>query len=247
MAGKIGRNIPDHIYRALLARSGNKCAYPDCPNPIVSVANVYVAQLCHIESGAVKGERYNGDLKEEEVNGYDNLMFMCLKHHIVTDDVDTYTVDILKKMKYTHEEKYVENPFHIDMSHIYALKKEAEDFWTKVEAINNSEHLIPDLKVTINTNANYSELNEDIIETISSIDNLLALIDIADKNKYWEIFNLGFPNHLSKIKIVLEHMNIKYLEAYIASNPTDMASKGKLNDLRKNFLEITAKTSAHTD
>ena len=246
MAGKIGRTIPDHIYRALLARSGNKCAYPGCPRPIVNTKNIYEAQLCHIESVSHKKQRYNPKLNEEQVNDYDNLMFMCLKHHVETNDEVVYTADILRKMKYEHESKYIENPFNIDMSHIYPLKKEAEEYWQKVENANNIEHEFPDLKVSINTRADYNELSNEVNETLDAIDKLIEVIDKQDQDKYWEIFNLGFPNHLNKIRIVIEHMTIKYLESYIASNPQDMGTKSKLDSLRKDFLE-TSKTSAHAD
>lgn len=246
MAGKIGRSIPDHIYRALLARSGNKCAYPGCPRPIVNTKNVYEAQLCHIESVSHKKQRYNPKLSEEQLNDYNNLMFMCSKHHIETNDEVVYTTEILRKIKYEHESNYVEHPFNIDMSHIYALKKEAEEYWQKVENANVNEHKLPDLKVSINTRADYKELSNEIYETLDSIDSLIDVIDEHDQDKYWEIFNLGFPNHLNKIRIVVEHMTIKYLEAYVASNPQDMETKSKLNSLRKNFLE-TSKTSTHID
>lgn len=246
MAGKIGRTIPDHIYRALLARSGNKCAYPGCPRPIVNTKNIYEAQLCHIESVSHKKQRYNIKMPEEQVNNYDNLMFMCLKHHIETNDENVYTAEVLRKMKYDHESKYIENPFNIDMSHIYTLKKEAEEYWRKVEYANNNEHNLPDLRVSINTRAEYDELSNEVDETLNAIDNLISVIDKNDRDKYWEIFHLGFPNHLNKIRIVAEHMKIKYLEAYIANNPQDMATKAKLDNLRDGFLE-TSRTSAHAD
>ena len=171
-------------------------------------------------------------------------MFMCLKHHVETNDEVVYTADILRKMKYEHESKYIENPFNIDISHIFALKKEAEEYWRKVENANNNEHKFPDLKVSINTRADYDELSNEVSETLDAIDNLISVIDKEDQDKYWEIFNLGFPNHLNKIRIVIEHMTIKYLEAYVANNPQDMATKAKLDSLRKDFLE-TSKTSSH--
>lgn len=246
MAGKIGRNIPDHIYRALLARSGNNCAFPGCPRPIVNTKNIYEAQLCHIESVSHKKQRYNPKLKEAEVNGYNNLMFMCLKHHVETNDENLYTTEIMRKMKYEHEAKYVENPFHLDMSHVFAIKKECEEYWNKIEIANNNEHDLPDLRVMINSKAEYPELNEDIMQTLNLLESLIEIIDEKDKDKYWEIFNIGFPNHFNKIRIVLEHMMIKHLETYLIANPQDMETKGKLNDMRKNLLELS-KTSIHID
>ena len=246
MAGKIGRNIPDNIYRALLARSGNKCAYPGWERPIVNTTNIYEAQLCHIESVLHKKQRYNDKLSPEELNGYNNLMYMCLKHHLETNDENVYTVEVMRKIKYEHESKYVENPYHIDMSHIFALKREAEEYWKNVENANNNEHPLPELKISINTRAEYNELNEEIITAINDIEILIGYIDSQDKVKYWDIYNLAFPNHLNKIRIVIEHMMIKYLETFVANNPHDIESKDKLNNLRKHFLE-TSKTFTHID
>jgi hypothetical protein len=212
MAGKIGRrHIPNHVYRALLARSGNKCAYPGCVRPIVNTHNIYEAQLCHIESVGHKEQRFNPNLTDEEVNGYNNLMFMCLKHHIETNDENVYTVDVLRNMKYTHEAKYVEAPYHVDMSHIYALKRDSEEYWSKIENWSNIKQDLPDLNVSINTKADFNVLSVEVIDTLSLIDDLVEIIDKEDKNKYWEIFNIGFPNHLNKIIQVARNRKCLFL------------------------------------
>lgn len=246
MAGKIGRYIPDHIYRALLARSGNRCAFTGCTKPLVNAKNVYEAQLCHIESVSHKKQRYNPKLTKEEVNGYNNLMFMCLKHHNETNDEIIFPTDVMRKMKYDHESKYVESPFHFDLSHLFIIQKESEDYWLEVEKANNDEHIFPELRMEINTNSEYEELNIDITKTVNSIEELIDMIDEKDKNNNWEVFNLGFPNHINKIKILLDQMRIKYFEAHIKSNPSDMESKSKLDTLRKEFLE-TARNIGHID
>lgn len=246
MAGKKGRTIPDQVYRALLARSGNKCAYPGCTHPIVNQKNEYVVQLCHIESVSHKKQRYNPNLTQAELNGYNNLLFMCLKHHIETNDEQVYTVDIMREIKYNHESNYVISPFTINMEHVYAIKKENEKFWEKVEYANNNEHEFPELKVNINTRANFDELGMDANNAINSIETLLQALDENDKDKYWEIFNLGFPNNLNKVRIAIDHMTIKYLEIYISQNPHDLKVKEKLDSLRKDFLQ-TSKTSTHVD
>ncbi len=51
------RTIPSQVYKTLLARSGNKCAFPGCPKPLFNQRFEFIAQLCHIEG--VKGERHN--------------------------------------------------------------------------------------------------------------------------------------------------------------------------------------------
>ena len=235
MAGSKGRNIPTHIYRSLLARSGNKCAFPGCPRPIVNTKHVYEAQLCHIESVSDEKQRHNPNLNEAELNGYNNLMFLCLKHHIETNDEVAYTVQAMRDMKYEHESKYVENPYHIDVSHVYPLKKEAEAYWDKVAVLKISN---PSL-MTLNTRAEYSELSANTLETLELIETIIGSFDNEVKQKYWDALNVELPNRLNKIKILTEHMLIKYLETFIESNPQDMNAKGKLDSLRNQFLTIS--------
>jgi hypothetical protein len=239
------RAINSQVYKTLLARSGNKCAFPGCPNPIFNQQYVYIAQLCHIEG--VAGQRYNPSLSVEEVNSYSNLMFLCYKHHKETDDESLFPVEVLKKMKIDHEAKYILSPFAVDMSHLFSLRKETEEYWKKVEIANTAHHVIPNLKIEIKTNADYTELNKELMDILTSLESLISIFDENAKRKYWEIFNLGFPNHLTKIKVLLEHMNIKFHESHLANNPNDNSIRDELEQLRKKFIDTTAKHTAYAD
>lgn len=234
MAGKISRYIPPHVFNALLARSGNKCAYPGCPAPVVDTQHRYVAQLCHIESVLHKKQRYNPQLSAESLNGYDNLMFLCYKHHVETNDEKVFTVAVMKKMKYDHEQEYVQNPYTVDQSHLFELKHQIEEFWSRAESVYTNDP--SDFNFIIDTKANYIDLNEAISRSLSLLEDLLDSLSPEDKNKYWEIFNLGVPNHISSIKLLQDQMILKYLETYTLSHPSDMAAKAQLDKLRENFL-----------
>lgn len=130
------RAINSRVYKALLSRSGNKCAFKGCTHPIFNDKFEFVAQLCHIEAVSKKGQRFNPLLSIEEINSYENLLFLCYKHHAETNDVNIYTVKVLKEIKHEHESKYISSPYKVDMSHIFALKKEVEDYWSMVEDAN---------------------------------------------------------------------------------------------------------------
>lgn len=65
--------------------------------------NTFVAELCHIEGAEAGGQRYNPDQTDEERRAYGNLMFLCARHHKVTNDVRAYPVERLKEMKRAHE------------------------------------------------------------------------------------------------------------------------------------------------
>lgn len=55
--GKMGkRNLSDRVKKELCAKSGNRCAFPGCPNNLYS-SEASVGEICHIEGlnpGAVR-------------------------------------------------------------------------------------------------------------------------------------------------------------------------------------------------
>lgn len=93
--------------RALFAKSGNQCAFPDCDHPLIDEDNNFVAQVCHIED-ALPGGRFNEDMNNEERRSYDNLVLFCYKHHIQTNNLDKFHVSRLKEIKVLHEALFTE-------------------------------------------------------------------------------------------------------------------------------------------
>jgi hypothetical protein len=92
--------------KRLYALSGNKCAFPDCDVVFVSSENeTNISNICHIEAAEDGGERYNPNSNDEERKSFENLILLCPNHHKVTDDVLTYTIEVLREMKRTHEAK----------------------------------------------------------------------------------------------------------------------------------------------
>jgi len=64
--------------------------------------------VCHIEAAMPGGERFNINKTNEERRAFDNSMLMCHEHHVITDDVEKYTVKLLKEMKRNQEEKFTD-------------------------------------------------------------------------------------------------------------------------------------------
>jgi hypothetical protein len=89
--------------KRLFAHSGNCCAFPKCQTPIV-LGGTIVGKICHIKAASPEGPRYDPNQTAEERHGYDNLILMCGNHHtIIDDDLESYSVERLIKMKATHE------------------------------------------------------------------------------------------------------------------------------------------------
>jgi hypothetical protein len=92
--------------RELFLKSGNLCAFPGCTEFMMDADGIFVGEICHIEAAETGGERFNRNLTNEERRAFENLMLMCHKHHVRTDDVKLYPVEKLKQMKAEHEAKF---------------------------------------------------------------------------------------------------------------------------------------------
>ena len=77
----MGRRIGINTWKALLAKSGNRCAFPGCSCEIVDKENVIIGVAAHIEAAEKGGARYNPNQTEDERNGYENLIYLCPTHH----------------------------------------------------------------------------------------------------------------------------------------------------------------------
>jgi hypothetical protein len=94
--------LPETLRRLFLT-SGNVCAFPGCRELMIDLAGHFVGQLCHIEAAEPGGERFNRFMTNEQRRAFENLMLMCHGHHVITNDVEQYSVSKLKDMKVNHE------------------------------------------------------------------------------------------------------------------------------------------------
>lgn len=92
--------------RRLYLHSGNRCAFPKCAETMMDEEGTFVGEICHIEAAKTGGERYNAEMTDEERRSFENLLLLCHRHHVVTDNVEKYPVEKLKEMKAVHERKY---------------------------------------------------------------------------------------------------------------------------------------------
>jgi len=92
--------------RRLYLHSGNRCAFLKCAETMMDEEGNFVGEICHIEAAKTGGERYRAKMTDEERRNFDNLLLLCHRHHVVTDNVKKYPVAKLKEMKAVHERKY---------------------------------------------------------------------------------------------------------------------------------------------
>jgi len=94
--------------KRLFAVSGNICAFPKCPLPLVDKESEKVTgRICHIKARNEGGARYDANQTSEERHGFENLVLMCPVHHDVIDsDEESYTVERLLEIKANHEKRF---------------------------------------------------------------------------------------------------------------------------------------------
>lgn len=107
----VRKAISIEAVRTLFSKTGNQCAFPGCTHPLVDDDNDFVAQICHIEAASPGGQRFNPKMSDELRRDPSNLLILCHRHHVKTDDETIYTVEVLKKMKAEHEAKWSERDF----------------------------------------------------------------------------------------------------------------------------------------
>jgi hypothetical protein len=89
--------------KRLFALSGNRCAFPKCQAQLAQGATL-IGEVCHIKGKQPGSARYDPSQPGADRNSYDNLLLLCPNHHtIVDDDLESYTVGRLLKMKADHE------------------------------------------------------------------------------------------------------------------------------------------------
>lgn len=104
-------SLKPSVVKRLFALSGNKCAYPNCPENLVNVKGMVIGEICHIEAAEKGGERFNEKSNDEYRRSFENLILMCGKHHKETNDIIEYTTPKLKKFKADHEKKFLKNTY----------------------------------------------------------------------------------------------------------------------------------------
>ena len=255
--------------RALFAHSGNRCAFPNCRHPLVNEKNQFVAEMCHIQAASPGGERYNEDQTDGERRAFDNLILLCHRHHVETNEVDLYPVEKLVEMKHLHEAMYREETYAVHESIIYNLTIEMEEYWSKIELLNTIKHPIPDLAVPIDTKGAFSDTMREAIDTLESLKSLSETIRLSDDslnedllifmekygydttcirkvpyysnpfvNRNWEILNLGFPNWIVRLRVYLVQLEIRYLQEYLKTNPSDKDAKCRFEQIKREFQDI---------
>lgn len=263
------------IVKSMLAHSGNCCAFPGCKEKIVDDNHKIVGELAHIE-GAKKGSaRYNEIQTDNERNGYDNLIYLCRKHHREIDNNPSkYSTLKIKSFKYSHESEYEDDQYIFDLSKIIKANEDLKLYFKQVEIANKNNK--DELKFVINSKENFFDILKDIKKEINYLsyniknikeyceslnDNIVKYLkmlkidinvwndvfytDNPFYNPFWEFLNLGYNNTINEIEIKLIQLEILYYSEYLKLND-DKEVKLRLKILKGKLLDI-AKNAIYMD
>ncbi|MDP1931603.1 MAG: HNH endonuclease [Gammaproteobacteria bacterium] len=136
---KLKRNYSRATLNKLFALSYNKCAYPNCENPIVvgkteSSDEAIVGQICHIYAIAGNGPRAKPGLTSAKLNAIDNLILCCGHHHTLIDKQhESFPAELLIQWKQAHESRMGEivregfRPIQADVFHHQVFREDLVD------------------------------------------------------------------------------------------------------------------------
>src|SRR5690554_7720858 len=83
--------VPRAQEKVVIARSGNKCAYPDCGLDLTMDPKSAhdqpkaTGKVAHIAAASPGGPRYDPNMTPEERGSAENLIYVCGPHHDVVD------------------------------------------------------------------------------------------------------------------------------------------------------------------
>ena len=137
------------IVKKLLLRSGNECAFPNCSEVIFNDRDELIGECCHIEAALPGGERFNVDQTPENRRSFDNLMFLCHRHHVETNDINIYSIDVLKGIKKAHEDRFGEKSFSIKSNYVTQIINSFEEINVGLKNVIEGIRRVGDTQNTI--------------------------------------------------------------------------------------------------
>lgn len=235
------KTININTLKHLFALSGNECAHPNCTHPIFNDEGLLVAQLCHIEAANEGGARYNKLQTDDERANFNNLLFLCYRHH---KESDFYSKEELVHIKESHESRFKDSSRNISNKMLEQIIYDIDSFWLKQ---TNKRFEYEDLKIFRDFEAPiFSLFNElethiqtlsNILESLSESDNELIkyadLLNFRDiciydnpfLSRNFETHSLLAPNTIQHTLLSFYQLRIKIIEILLKNEPQNLQLK----------------------
>ena len=261
------RGIDPNTLRFLYGKSGNKCAFPGCCEPIFEEDGTLTGECCHIEAYSANGPRYNPNTTIEQKNSEANLIMLCSRHHKIVDThPQKYTVECLTEFKHNHELKYSRETRALNEKMLFSLVESMRKYWIELQDIDKKAD--NHLKMPININVGVESLMSVLIDFFDEfegliqhlryddatiMDDLQELCEVVgvDYSKFndvsyyenplwcrsWELLNLGFPNMVQELKLIFLQLCVKVLEELSLRDRSYIEHLEKYKTLLKEYHE----------
>lgn len=199
-------SISVRIRNKLLADSGGICSI--CHKDLI----LYHGEICHIEAQSPGGARYNSFSSAEQRDSYDNLIYLCSICHkdIDINQKDSYTVEKLKHIKYSHINK-IQNTFK-------CTTYDYSDYYNKTLSYMHSTY--------------FTQWASNFVSGFTIAPNIYD--DIINYKKYVDIYQLANDNHLNELRINISSL-IEKLSAYSSLILCEWGSKLVGNNFYKRY------------
>ena len=259
--------------RALLVRSGNRCAFPGCAHSVVNQKNQFIAEVCHIRAAAPGGERYDAAMRPEERRAGENLLILCHAHHVETDEVAVFTTERLRSMKEDHESQFSCSGFSPPARLASDLAEGLEEYWNAVEQAS-SDHILPDRAIPIDAeatadtivgriaaghqrveelfdrwNASASRLGEDVVWLVercggsTSAFHAIPYYENRVSNRDWEDRALTATNVMRVLGVHLAQLEVLVLARELLHRPLDRKTRRRLDAAKERLLSMAKYTA----
>jgi len=199
-------NILPRDQKILWGRSGAKCAIGDCRKDLIvkkqnNDKESVIGEMAHIEGENSTAARYNKDLDKKKCNAYGNLILLCRDHHkIIDDQQNTYTVDVLLKIKEDHE-RWVDESLKNEVVNVTFVELEIVTKYLSNAQLSSEQTLtvIPP-KDKINKNSLSSRTESLITMGMTQINQVREFISNFPDGGYGERLKEGFMEEYEKLK-----------------------------------------------
>ena len=187
--------------KMLWAKSGNKCVI--CRTTLIidgetTAKSSVIGEECHIYSSKPDGPRYNVNYPSEQIDNYENLILLCSVHHKQIDDqCETFSCEILKKMKETHEKWVEEQLSPKDNAKPIQIKRVKENLPTHLKKIITGNDLMCLLNECVAFEYSYDNvfskeqilLASEFLQATQEVLDIDDTLEVRDKIAYDVAFN----------------------------------------------------------
>jgi hypothetical protein len=201
--------------RALLQKSGNRCAFPGCPEllsqlPIDENDKITnLSNIAHIVAQSDKGPRGQYPLPIDQRDQESNLLLLCSRHHTVIDnEPQRYTVERLRQFKEDHEKM-------IEKATGNAIAGQPEPKHVVKEILFSTLFLIDEMPLYIYSApllSPHSTINEIRVKIITPKDKTEIYPFIIRENKLYAFQNLRYFQ--GPFKNVIDRTSLSQIRAY---------------------------------